>query len=82
MTVEMAYSPPFSSAIDSINAAAYVADNLCAGLLRKVDLNRFLAWMEDFGREAGLGCPGYQASAGGVRLCGEVRPGAVAGHSL
>lgn len=51
MTVEMAYSPPFSSAIDAINAAAYVADNLCAGLLRKVDLSRFLAWMEDFGRE-------------------------------
>jgi NADPH-dependent 2,4-dienoyl-CoA reductase/sulfur reductase-like enzyme/rhodanese-related sulfurtransferase len=51
MTVEMAYSPPFSAAIDSINAAAYVADNLCAGLLRKVDLKSFLAWMEDFGRE-------------------------------
>ncbi|MHB8809341.1 MAG: rhodanese-like domain-containing protein, partial [Desulfobulbaceae bacterium] len=51
MTVEMAYSPPFSSAIDSINAAAYVADNLCAGLLRKVDLGRFFTWMEDFGRE-------------------------------
>ncbi|HBI16039.1 MAG TPA: pyridine nucleotide-disulfide oxidoreductase [Desulfobulbaceae bacterium] len=51
MTVEMAYSPPFSAAIDSINAAAYVADNICAGLLRKVDLRRFLAWMEDFGRE-------------------------------
>jgi rhodanese-related sulfurtransferase len=51
MTVEMAYSPPFSSAIDSINAAAYVADNLCAGLLRKVELDRFLAWMEDFDRE-------------------------------
>ena len=51
MTVEMAYSPPFSSAIDAINAAAYVADNMCAGLLRKVDLKRFLAWMEDFGRE-------------------------------
>lgn len=51
MTVEMAYSPPFSAAIDSINAAAYVADNLCAGLLRKVDLDRFLAWMEDFETE-------------------------------
>lgn len=48
---EMAYSPPFSSAIDSLNAAAYVADNLCAGLLRKVGVARFLAWMEDFSRE-------------------------------
>lgn len=51
MTVEMAYSPPFSAAIDSINAAAYVADNLCRGLLRKVDLDQFFAWMEDFNTE-------------------------------
>ena len=48
MTVEMAYSPPFSSAIDSINAAAYVADNLCAGLLRKVNLDKFFSWINDF----------------------------------
>lgn len=51
MTVEMAYSPPFSAAIDSINAAAYVADNLCRGLLRKVNLDQFFAWMEDFNTE-------------------------------
>ena len=50
-TLEMAYAPPFSAAIDSINAAAYVADNLCAGRLRKVAMDRFLAWMEDFDRE-------------------------------
>jgi NADPH-dependent 2,4-dienoyl-CoA reductase/sulfur reductase-like enzyme/rhodanese-related sulfurtransferase len=48
---EMAYAPPFSSAIDSLNAAAFVADNICAGLLRKVGVARFLAWMEDFNRE-------------------------------
>jgi NADPH-dependent 2,4-dienoyl-CoA reductase/sulfur reductase-like enzyme/rhodanese-related sulfurtransferase len=48
---EMAYAPPFSSAIDSLNAAAYVADNLCAGLLRKVSMARFFAWMEDFSTE-------------------------------
>jgi NADPH-dependent 2,4-dienoyl-CoA reductase/sulfur reductase-like enzyme/rhodanese-related sulfurtransferase len=52
MTVEMAYSPPFSSAIDSINAAAYVADNLCAGLLRKVNLDKFFSWIEDFSIES------------------------------
>jgi NADPH-dependent 2,4-dienoyl-CoA reductase/sulfur reductase-like enzyme/rhodanese-related sulfurtransferase len=51
MTVEMAYSPPFSAAIDSINAAAYVADNICAGLLRKVSMDRFFAWIDDPGRE-------------------------------
>ena len=48
---EMAYSPPFSSAIDSLNAAAYVADNLCAGLLRTVSMSRFFAWMEDCSTE-------------------------------
>lgn len=51
MTVEMAYSPPFSAAIDCINAAAYVADNLCAGLLRRVDMDRFFGWMDDFASE-------------------------------
>jgi len=48
---EMAYAPPFSAAIDSINAAAYVADNICSGRLRKVGMTRFLAWMEDFSLE-------------------------------
>ncbi|MEN8188552.1 MAG: FAD-dependent oxidoreductase [Thermodesulfobacteriota bacterium] len=46
--LEMAYAPPFSAAIDSINAAAYVADNLCDNRLRKVTMESFLAWMEDF----------------------------------
>jgi NADPH-dependent 2,4-dienoyl-CoA reductase/sulfur reductase-like enzyme/rhodanese-related sulfurtransferase len=50
-TVEMAYSPPFSAAIDSINAAAYVADNLCAGRLRKLNMDSFLSWMEDMEQE-------------------------------
>lgn len=45
--IEMAYSPPFSAAIDSINAAAYVAENLCDGRMRKVDMKDFLSYMED-----------------------------------
>lgn len=49
--LEMAYAPPFSSAIDSINAAAYVAENMCDNRLRRVDLDRFLAWMEDMSIE-------------------------------
>jgi NADPH-dependent 2,4-dienoyl-CoA reductase/sulfur reductase-like enzyme/rhodanese-related sulfurtransferase len=49
--LEMAYAPPFSSAIDSINAAAYVADNLCDNRMRHVDLSRFLAWMENMESE-------------------------------
>ncbi|MBW6520411.1 MAG: FAD-dependent oxidoreductase [Desulfoarculaceae bacterium] len=47
-TLEMAYAPPFSAAIDSINAAAYVADNICEGRLRKIPMASFLQWMEDF----------------------------------
>ncbi len=53
VNLEMAYAPPFSAAIDSINAAAFVADNLCANRLRKVEMDRFLAWMENFGDEPG-----------------------------
>jgi NADPH-dependent 2,4-dienoyl-CoA reductase/sulfur reductase-like enzyme/rhodanese-related sulfurtransferase len=51
MLAEMAYAPPFSAAIDSINAAAYVADNICDDRLRKVGLTRFFTWMEDFSTE-------------------------------
>jgi NADPH-dependent 2,4-dienoyl-CoA reductase/sulfur reductase-like enzyme/rhodanese-related sulfurtransferase len=46
--LEMAYSPPFASAIDSINAAAYVAENICDGRLHKISMLEFLTWMEDF----------------------------------
>ena len=49
--LEMAYAPPFSSAIDSINAAAYVAENLCENRLRRVGLKRFLAWVGDMNTE-------------------------------
>jgi NADPH-dependent 2,4-dienoyl-CoA reductase/sulfur reductase-like enzyme/rhodanese-related sulfurtransferase len=45
--IEMAYSPPFSAAIDSINAAAYVAENLCDERMRKIDMERFFAYMEN-----------------------------------
>lgn len=48
---EMAYAPPFSSAIDSLNAAAFVADNICAGRLRKVGIDRFFKWIESFSNE-------------------------------
>lgn len=50
-TLEMAYAPPFSSAIDVINAAAYVADNLCDNRLRRVHLNHFLRWAENVTNE-------------------------------
>lgn len=49
--LEMAYAPPFSSAIDSINAAAYVAENMCDNRMRRVDLAHFLAWMDNMESE-------------------------------
>jgi NADPH-dependent 2,4-dienoyl-CoA reductase/sulfur reductase-like enzyme/rhodanese-related sulfurtransferase len=45
--IEMAYSPPFSAAIDSINAAAYVAENICDGRMRKIDMREYFDIMED-----------------------------------
>ncbi|MDU9048227.1 MAG: FAD-dependent oxidoreductase [Candidatus Electrothrix sp. Rat3] len=51
MMAEMAYAPPFSAAIDSLNAAAFVADNICAGRMRSVSMRRFYAWMDDFSTE-------------------------------
>ncbi len=46
--IEMAYAPPFSAAIDTLNAAAYVAGNLCDKRLRQISLEDFYAWMTDF----------------------------------
>ncbi len=46
--IEMAYAPPFSAAIDTINAAAYVAGNLCDNRLRQISIEDFYEWMDDF----------------------------------
>lgn len=45
--IEMAYSPPFSPAIDPINAAAYIADNLCDKRMRQISMEEFYKWMAD-----------------------------------
>lgn len=45
--IEMAYSPPFSPAIDPINAAAYIADNLCDKRMRQLSMEEFYQWMAD-----------------------------------
>ncbi len=49
--VEMAYAPPFSSAIDTLNAVAYVAENICDGRMHQVSLDHFLSWMNDMESE-------------------------------
>ena len=46
--LEMAYAPPFATALDALNATANVADNLAAGRLRYVSTKEFLDWMDDF----------------------------------
>lgn len=46
--MEMAYAPPFSAAIDTINAAAYVAGNLCDNRMRQITMEEFYEWMTDF----------------------------------
>ncbi|MFO7760883.1 MAG: FAD-dependent oxidoreductase [Desulfobia sp.] len=46
--LEMAYAPPFSTAIDALNAAANVAENQAAGRQRNVSIEKFLSWMENF----------------------------------
>lgn len=45
--LEMAYAPPFSAAIDTINAAAYVAGNICDNRLRTISMEMFYDWMAD-----------------------------------
>jgi len=47
--LEMAYAPPFATALDALNATANVADNLAAGRLRYVSTRDFLNWMDDPG---------------------------------
>lgn len=44
-TLELAYAPPFSTAVDALNATANVADNRAAGRLRPVSIEDFLEWM-------------------------------------
>ena len=46
--LEMAYAPPFATALDALNATANVADNLASGRLRYVSIEDFLGWMDDF----------------------------------
>ncbi len=45
--LEMAYAPPFATALDALNAVANVADNMQSGRQRNVSIPDFMAWMED-----------------------------------
>lgn len=43
--LEMAYAPPFATALDALNATANVADNIAGGRLRTVSVHDFIAWL-------------------------------------
>lgn len=45
--IEMCYAPPFSAAIDAINAAGYVAENICDGRMKQITPQEFCRWMDD-----------------------------------
>ncbi len=47
--LELAYAPPFSTAVDILNVAANIADNLVSGRLRTIEIDDFLAWMDGQG---------------------------------
>jgi len=47
---ELPYAPPFTTALDALNATANVAENWIDGRLRPVAIEEFLDWMEDFSR--------------------------------
>ena len=44
--LELAYAPPFSTAVDVLNAAANTADNLVEGRLKIVSTEDFVDWMD------------------------------------
>jgi rhodanese-related sulfurtransferase len=44
--LELAYAPPFSTAVDALNATANVADNIASGRLRTVSIEDFMNWMD------------------------------------
>jgi len=45
--LEMAYAPPFSTALDALNTTANVADNKACGRLRSIALLDFISWIGD-----------------------------------
>lgn len=45
--LEMAYAPPFATAVDALNATANVADNIAMDLMRQISIEEFLVWMDD-----------------------------------
>ncbi|MBU0481840.1 MAG: FAD-dependent oxidoreductase [Proteobacteria bacterium] len=47
--LDLAYAPPFATALDALNATANVADNKACNRLRTVSIEDYMAWMTDPG---------------------------------
>jgi len=45
--LDMAYAPPFATALDALNATANVADNKASGRLTTISIDEYLAWMSN-----------------------------------
>ncbi len=45
--LEMAYAPPFATAVDALNATANIADNLLNGRFRQTSIKEFIEWIEN-----------------------------------
>jgi NADPH-dependent 2,4-dienoyl-CoA reductase/sulfur reductase-like enzyme/rhodanese-related sulfurtransferase len=43
--LDLAYAPPFATALDALNATANVADNKAAGRLTTISISDYLTWM-------------------------------------
>jgi len=48
--LELPYAPPFATAIDALNAAAHVAENVCDGRMTQIAPQEFLDWVGDMNR--------------------------------
>ena len=44
--LELPYAPPFSTAVDILNATANVADNMLSGRFRAIDVEDFVTWLD------------------------------------
>ncbi len=45
--LDLAYAPPFATALDALNATANVADNKASNKLKTVDIDAYLSWMKN-----------------------------------
>ncbi len=50
-SIDLAYAPPFATALDALNATANVADNKANGRLETITIADYLEWMDNFAKQ-------------------------------